>query len=150
MAGGFELALTASPAHVVVRWHRPGAAAPEEIALWPSPDGAELARSLARLAPAELARVALEVVRDLDETARPVVDAALAAFGLLGGADADGRRRVLLPVALLADPVEWFRDETVLGGPNGFDAARLVASRRAEAAARRGGRARRVDARRPA
>ena len=49
VAGGFELALTASPAHVVGRWHRPGAAAPEEIALWPSPDGA--AKKCERRAP---------------------------------------------------------------------------------------------------
>ena len=69
----------------------------------------------------------LEIVRDLDATARPMVDGALDALGLLGAAGTDGARRVLLPVALFDDPLAWFTHEAVLGGAGGLQPARLVA-----------------------
>lgn len=128
IAGGLEIHLTTGPGRVVARWYRPGRVAPDVIPLWPSPDPAAFARAAAQLVPAELARIALEVLRDLDETARPVVDAALTAVGLLGPPDEEGVRRVPLPVALLTDPVGWLRDGGVLGGADGFDAARIAAT----------------------
>ena len=128
VAGGVELVLTSGPpATLVVRRHLPGSAPAHEVRLWPDPDPGEVARTVARVVPAELTRVALEIVRDLDETARPIVDAALDAIGMLGAANADGARRVLLPVALFDDPLAWFADEAALGGAGGLQPARLVA-----------------------
>ena len=94
--------------------------------LWPAPNADALARALARILPAELARIGFEFLRELDETARVVVDASLAAVGLLGPADAGGQRRVLLPVAFLADPAAWFFHNGVLGGPSGIVPAKLI------------------------
>jgi hypothetical protein len=125
VAGGLQLRL--SNGGLALHWHRPGVTSPDVLPVWPSPDAAAIARALARVLPAEVLRIGLESLRDLDETAAPVVSAALAAVGLLGPADADGVRRVLLPVALVTDPAAWFAHSTVLGGPGGFVPARFIA-----------------------
>jgi hypothetical protein len=126
VAGGFDLHVSA-PFQVALRWYRPGLAAPEVLPLWPAPDAAAIARMLARVAPAELLRVALESLRDLDADTRPVLDAGLLTIGLLTEPAADGSRRVLLPIALIADPAAWFTHGTVLGGSSGLVPARLIA-----------------------
>lgn len=125
VAGGLQLRLT-TPARLGLRWYRPGLTTPDELAIWPSPDANAFARALARIVPAELLRVGLESMRELDETARPFVDSGLAAIGLLGPAAEDGTRGVLLPIALLADPPAWFAHNTVLGGASGFVPARFI------------------------
>ena len=79
------------------------------------------------MVPAELLRVALESLRELDEATRPILDAGLLAIGLLTDPAADGSRRVLLPLALIADPPGWFEHHSVLGGASGLVPARLVA-----------------------
>ena len=108
-------------------WSRPGAAAADELELWPTPQPAAFERALARLVPAELTRQALEGLRGLDESARPIVDAALSVVGLLGDADASGVRRVLLPAAFFADAAAWLRSEAALGLGAAFAPAKLVA-----------------------
>src|SRR5439155_16588228 len=99
-AGGGKVTLKTTPAlSVVGELHRPGAVAPETVQLWPTPDAGGIARLAAQLAPAELGRISLEYLRRLDETVRPIVDAAFDAFGLLGATPAgDGLRPVRLPL----------------------------------------------------
>ncbi|MEO8297315.1 MAG: DUF6603 domain-containing protein [Burkholderiales bacterium] len=130
ITGGVQLQLDRS-LRLALRWARPGLVAPEDIELWPLPQAPALEAALARLVPAELTRAALEGLRGLDDSARPTIDAALSLLGLLNTADAEGRRRVLLPAALFADPVAWLRSEAALGlaggvGTGGFVPARLV------------------------
>ena len=125
ITGGVALTLDRS-LRVALAWARPGASSPDEFELWPTPQAAAFERALARLVPAELTRIALEGLRGLDDSARPVIDAALGVVGLLGAADAQARRRVLLPAALFADPVAWLRSEAALGLGAGFAPARIV------------------------
>jgi hypothetical protein len=128
-AGGGRVTLATSPAlRVEGEWHRPGSSAPETVRLWPDPGATGILRMAARLAPAELARVSLEFLRRLDETVRPVIDAAFDAFGLLAAAPAgDGLRPVRLPVALVDDPVAWFSHAEALGArAGGLDPAKVA------------------------
>ncbi len=120
-AGGGRISLATSGAlSVVAEWHRAGTAAPEAIRLWPNPDAPAILRLAARLLPAELGRVSLEYLRRLDEGVRPVVDAALDAFGLLATTTAgDGVRPVRLPLGLIADPLGWFAHAGALGAASG-------------------------------
>jgi hypothetical protein len=128
-AGGGELVLTTTPAtSLVALWHPPGAGAPTTVRLWPDPDATGGLALLARMVPAELGRRGLEYLRRLDESVRPIADAALDAVGLLATTPAgDGLRPVRLPLALVTDPVAWFRHAGALGGSAGFDPARVIA-----------------------
>jgi hypothetical protein len=126
ITGGVALVLDRTM-RLALAWSRPGAAAADELELWPNPQPGAFERALARLVPAELTRQALEGLRGLDETARPIVDAALSVVGLLGNADANGVRRVLLPAAFFADAAGWLRSEAALGLGAGFAPAKLVA-----------------------
>lgn len=108
--GGLQLRATLAAGQAAaaeLRWHPAGAAAPMAAALWPHPDGAALLRMLAKASPAIGAHVALEMLRGLDPTARPLIDAVLDAFGMLDGVAGDAER-ALRPVAgLIADPAAW-------------------------------------------
>jgi large repetitive protein len=120
-AGGAVLTLAASPAlSAVAEWHRPGAAAPDTFGLWPQLDVPALLRLAARIAPAELGRVGLEYLRRLDESVRPLADAALDALGLLAATpDQDGIRPVRLPLGLITDPLGWLSHAGALGAAGG-------------------------------
>ncbi|WP_405218427.1 DUF6603 domain-containing protein [Agrococcus sp. Ld7] len=113
-AGGLQLELGISPLRARLLWTRPGqVAGAEVIPLWPDPDANQLARALAAAAPSLGGHVALESMRRLDDTVRPIIDAVLEALGLLGGTAAQ-QYRPLRPIAgLIADPAGWLR------GPNG-------------------------------
>jgi len=126
IAGAIGIVLDRS-LRLSLAWSRPGAASADEIELWPNPEAAAFERAVARLVPAELTRQALEGLRGLDDSARPIIDAALSAVGLLGVADSAGNRRVLLPAALFADAAAWLRSEAALGLGAGFAPAKLVA-----------------------
>ena len=124
-AGDLRLELSAPDVRADLVWT--GGAAADRLALWPAPDPGAIARALARLIPAEVARAGLAAVRELDATAQPVVDAALDAFGLLT-TDTGSGRMVRLPAALLANPAGFFRHPGVLGASGGgVDAARMIA-----------------------
>ena len=97
---------------------RRAAATPTDITLWPTLDAGPLGDLVVHVTPALFAQAALDVLRRADDTVRPIIDAALAAFGLL---DAVGDLR--LPVGLIQNPAGWLRHAETLG----TDPARLVA-----------------------
>ena len=125
--GGVVVGVETGPFRVSADWYRAGAAAPETIALWPSPDAEGIARVLARVVPAECGRAGIEFLRTLDATARALLDTSLDLLGLLGEADADGVRAVRLPAGLVEDAVGWLGHATALGGGAGIDPARAIA-----------------------
>src|ERR671915_1368707 len=114
-AGTPQLVLELAPFTASFRWRRPRAPV-EDIPLWPSPDGEAIARVLARAAPSLGAHVALELMRRADEDARPVIDAALDALGMLGGDPADELRPLRPLAGLLADPAGWLRSADSIAG----------------------------------
>lgn len=112
--GGLQLEVGIAPLRARVLWTRPGqTAGAEVIPLWPNPDAGQLTRALAAAAPSIGGHVALESMRRLDDTVRPIIDAALDAFGLLGGTPAQAYRPLRPLAGLIADPAGWLR------GPNG-------------------------------
>ncbi|GIK95841.1 MAG: hypothetical protein BroJett029_00500 [Alphaproteobacteria bacterium] len=125
--GGLAVHLQSTPFAVSLERHHPGLAVPETVPIWPDPDVERLIAAVTRLAPAELARLGLDYLRNLDESARPIVDAVYDAIGLLGLPDSEGRRGVRLPLALIEDPIGWLAHPGSLGGASGFDAAKAIA-----------------------
>ena len=81
---------------------------------------------IGRLLPAECARLGLEYLRSLDDTAKPIIDVALDSIGLLGPA-VRGQRSVLFPLGLFHDPAGWFAHDSVFGGSGGYIAPRVMA-----------------------
>ncbi|HSQ28716.1 MAG TPA: DUF6603 domain-containing protein [Gemmatimonadaceae bacterium] len=115
--GGVEVVLGLSPFQVKLNWHQAGGAT-DVVTLWPSPDAAAIGRTIARAAPSLAAHVALELMRRADDSARPVIDAALDALGVLGGTVGDAYRPIRPLAGLLADPAGWLRSPQSLGsGP---------------------------------
>ena len=107
-AGGLNAIIDLHPLHVSLQWHQPGGAT-DSATLWPSPEAAPLARMLAKAAPSLGGHIAIELMRRADETARPVLDAVLDAFGLLSGVATDADRSIRPLAGLLADPAGWLR-----------------------------------------
>ncbi|HEX7537186.1 MAG TPA: DUF6603 domain-containing protein, partial [Dermatophilaceae bacterium] len=131
-AGGAVLGLTTLPhLALVLDWHPAGSATPRTIPLWPSADVAALTSALACVLPAEIGRIGLGYLRELDAGAQPVIDAALDALGLLGQPAVDGRRQVLSPAGLVADPVGWFAHDGSFGdgagGPGALSTVKVAA-----------------------
>ncbi len=127
-AGGMNAIIDLNPLTVTLLWHQPGGAT-ETVALWPNPEAAPLARILAKAAPSLGAHVAVELMRRADDMARPVIDAALDALGLLAGAAGDADRAIRPLAGLLADPAGWLRSADSLAANPGkiqglFDALR--------------------------
>ncbi|HSV22226.1 MAG TPA: DUF6603 domain-containing protein, partial [Xanthobacteraceae bacterium] len=125
-AGGAVVRLETGPFRVMLEWHRPGLAVPQNISLWPTPDAVALGSVIGRLLPAECARLGLEYLRSLDDTAKPIIDVALDSIGLLGPA-VRGQRSVLFPLGLFHDPAGWFAHDSAFGGSGGYIAPRVVA-----------------------
>ncbi|MGE5100244.1 MAG: DUF6603 domain-containing protein [Deltaproteobacteria bacterium] len=116
-AGGVEVVLGMSPFHVDLNWHQAGGGT-DVVTLWPNPDAAAIGRTIAKAAPSLAANVALELMRRADDSARPVIDAALDALGVLGGTSGDPYRPIRPLAGLLADPAGWLRSPQSLGnGP---------------------------------
>ncbi|MEO6525022.1 MAG: DUF6603 domain-containing protein [Gemmatimonadaceae bacterium] len=127
-SGGLRAVVNLAPLQASLEWRQPGGAT-DSVMLWPSPDGVALARMLARAAPSLAAHAALEIMRRADDTARPVIDAALDAIGLLSGAVGDVDRSIRPLAGLLADPAGWLRSAESLGADSAkiqqlFDALR--------------------------
>ena len=125
---GSCLRVTLNPLTAVVEWPRFGQAASDVIPLWPAPDLTRLVAELPPVLAANAMRLGLDYLRELDAGAQPVIDAALDAIGLLSGNAGDASRPVRLPLALLSDPVAWFKDRRALGDVTGaFSPARAAA-----------------------
>ena len=112
--------LELDPTRAVLRWRPAGASAPRDLPLWPHLDPAAAVDVLLTLTPALLGQAAIEMLRRADATAKPIIDAALGAFGLLDDAPEPSVR---LPAGLLHDPAGWLRHAGAVGG----QPARLVA-----------------------
>jgi hypothetical protein len=112
-AGGLNLLVDLDPLHVSLLWHQPGGVT-DTVALWPAPDPAAIARTLAKAAPSLGGHVALETMRRADDEARPVIDAVLDAFGVLGGSASDADRPLRPLAGLIADPAGWLRSSDSL------------------------------------
>ena len=126
-SGAARVVLTTTPSLAVsAQWTRSGGDV-ATVPLWPHPDPAAALRLLALAVPADLGRRSLEYLRSLDPGVAPVIDAALDALGLLGGAASDAARAVRLPIGLLTEPVRWLSHPGAAGGPAGFDPAKVTA-----------------------
>lgn len=113
-AGGLNLNVDLNPLQIALLWHQPGGST-DTVTLWPNPDPLPIARTLAKAAPSLGGHVALELMRRADDTARPVIDGALDAFGLLSGAAGDIDRSIRPLAGLLADPAGWLLSAGSLG-----------------------------------
>ena len=108
--GGLRLEVELAPLRVTLHRTPPGTGATATVVpLWPDPDARAVAEAAATAATSLGGQVALELARRLDPTTRPIVDAALDALGLLGGAPGDLDRPLRSLAGLLADPVAWLR-----------------------------------------
>jgi hypothetical protein len=115
--GGLEVAVDLAPFAAEVRWHQPGGTA-DVAELWPAPDGDALARLIAKAAPSLGAHIALEVMRRADDAARPVIDAALDALGMLAGLAGDADRAIRPLAGFISDPAGWLRSaESIAAQP---------------------------------
>ncbi len=109
-AGGLNAIVDLDPLNVSLQWHQPGGTT-DTATLWPDPEATPLARMVAKAAPSLGGHVALEMARRADETARPVIDAALDALGMLEGVAGDANRALRPLAGLLADPAGWLRSD---------------------------------------
>lgn len=101
---------------------------PESLLLWPAPNFELLARPiLPALAAFALSRI-LDGLRASDLGVKPVIDAALTAFGLLR--TATGGQEVAIPPLLFIDPGRWITGSGALGTSNAAAAApaRVIAA----------------------
>jgi large repetitive protein len=116
--GGLAVVVDLQPFRVSLQWRQPGGAL-DDIALWPNPDPAAIARAVARAAPSLGGHAALEIMRRADDSVRPIIDAALDAIGLLAGAAGDAERAIRPLAPLLADPAGWLRGADSLAASSG-------------------------------
>lgn len=123
-----RLAITLDPLAASLELANPGRPVADVVPLWPTADISALTARLPGALIANAARLGLDHLRNLDDGARPVLDAVLDALGLLSGAGGDAERRVLVPGMLLSHPGSWLRSAGVLGSAGGLLApARVVA-----------------------
>ena len=114
VAGALRFTVDLAPVQASLHFEHPSGLV-DDIALWPEPDVAGIARALVSAAPALGAHVALDRVRGLDEDARTVIDAALDALGALGPG-LPGARPLRPLAGLLTDPAGWLRSAESIGG----------------------------------
>lgn len=104
----------AAPFQASLRWYQPSGGT-DVVPLWPRAAPEALTRMIAKAVPSLGAQVALELMRHADEAARPVIDAALDALGLLNGAPGDAERSIRPLAGFLADPAGWLSSADSLG-----------------------------------
>lgn len=112
-AGGVRLVARTSPAaSLAAEWAAPDAPA-RTLALLPTPDPVALADFATVALPAVLAHCLVNAVRGtVSSQARPALDAALDAVGLLAAPDTAGGRAVIVPMGVFQDPGGWLRHGT--------------------------------------
>ncbi len=117
LVGGLRLQLGLQPFTATLMWQR-SLGVSDTAPLWPAPDVPAVTRMLAHALPSLVAQVALELMRRADASARPVIDAALDALGLLQGTatgtPADAQRALQPLVGLLRDPLNWLGHSAAL------------------------------------
>ena len=131
-ADGVHFAATLDPFSVALRLPPDQALAlgamPETLPLWPAPNFELLARPiLPALGSFALSRI-LDGLRASDPGVKPVIDAALTAFGLLR--TAAGGQDVAIPPLLFIDPGRWIAGSGALGtsGGGAITPARVIAA----------------------
>lgn len=112
--GKLQLVLALDPLQISLLWHQAGSSV-DTISIWPNPEPQAIARALARSAPSLGGHAALEMMRRADPSVKPVIDAALDAFGLLTGVAGDAQRRIRPLAGLLADPAGYLRSAGSVG-----------------------------------
>ena len=125
---GACLKVALNPLAATVEWPRLGQAQPEIIPVWPDADPSRLIDALPSVLVANAIRLGLDYLRELDEGARPVIEAVLDAVGLLSGVAGEAERRARVPVALLTEPAAWMRSAHALGDASGVLAPTRVAA----------------------
>ena len=125
---GSCLRLNLNPLAATVEWPRIDQATPAIIQAWPAPDVSRLVAELPSVLVASAIRLGLDYLRELDVTAKPIIDAALDALGFLSGSPGDQVRRVRVPLAFLSNPAAYFVSPSAFGGGVGtFAPAKAVA-----------------------
>ena len=145
-AGGAVVRLETGPFRVMLEWHRPGLAVPQNISLWPSPDAVAFGGVIGRLLPAECARLGLEYLRVRSTT--PPSPSLMWPWIQSDCWDppSERQRSVLFPLGLFHDPAGWFAHDSVFGGSGGLHrASRDGITRRVEADPRSRRQSRRME-----
>lgn len=125
---GSCLRLNLNPLTATIECPRLGQATPAVIPAWPAPDVSRIVAELPSVLVASAVRLGLDYLRELDVTAKPIIDAALDALGLLSGSLGDEVRRVKVPLAFLSDPAAYFVSPAAFGGGAGsFAPAKAIA-----------------------
>ena len=116
---GACLRFNLDPLTATIECPRLGQATPEIIPAWPAPDVSRLVAELPSILVAGAVRLGLDYLRELDVTAKPIIDAALDALGLLSGSLGDEVRSARVPLAFLSDPAAYFVSPAAFGGGAG-------------------------------
>ena len=125
---GACLKVALNPLSATVEWPRLGQPQPEIIPVWPNADPSRLVDALPSVLVANAIRLGFDYLRELDDSARPLVEAVLDAVGLLSGVSGDLDRRARVPIALLTEPAAWMKSTNALADASGVLAPTRVAA----------------------
>lgn len=130
-AAGTNIAVAFAPFGVNLNFSAEDAAAlgglPATVPIWPSPDLSRLGKAaLPAIAATAFSRL-LDGLRNVDPGVKPILDAALTAFGLIK--TIPGGDRVAVPPLLFINPGLWLKRDTVAGDATGttLRADRIIA-----------------------
>ncbi len=125
---GACLKVALNPLTASVEWPRVGQPQPDTIPVWPNADPSRLIAALPSVIVANAIRLGFDYLRELDDGARPLVEAVLDTVGLLSGVAGDLERRARVPIALLTEPAAWMKSAHALGDASGVLAPIRVAA----------------------
>jgi hypothetical protein len=116
---GACLRLNLSPLTVTVEQPRLGQTTPAIIEAWPTPDISRLIGELPSILVASAIRIGLDALRELDRTAKPLIDAVLDALGFLTGTAGEETRQVRVPPAFLSNSAGYLTSSAAFGAGSG-------------------------------
>jgi hypothetical protein len=125
---GACLKVALNPLSATVEWPRLGQPQPDTIPVWPNADPSRLIGALPSVLIANAIRLGFDYLRELDDDARPLVEAVLDAVGLLSGVAGNPERRARVPIALLTEPAAWLKSAHAFGDGSGVLAPTRVAA----------------------